>query len=1342
MNNRRAVAAANASRGRMVKQTTPFQEARTVVGDAYRRGTQFISGLLENTIANSATDADIQAQVRQRDNQIASWLPDPVQAVVELTTGREGYRPAAMEQPGALYGIIQAVLPGVDDPNSYGQRSLERVGVAQERTREALGTTQPQDAIDMFLTGAGAMAIPGTAPLRITATSRAGRAAQGAGIVAAELSLPLRNTRYALAGPIAGTLSTGIAEGIEAAGGELPDYTSISDLARSDNSDMQAEQTDAIDQQLLAGIDAPQMDAIDQQLLAPTQTPQVDPVDAMLLANTTPNARESDDSNPLLTALGVGGALLGGAAAARYVRGRIRAGQARIAATDTAERTPIVGTRVRRSKRGSTREQAAQRAAPVTDWFRDVVSPEAAERVQWRADRLTNTSLGPRVANLQSTGRYAGHLQRYTPTAPLAEAITKDLTPEEQQQLYDAVLAARAIDDLEMNGVQTAFTNDYTPAQLRQLVQSVTANPRLLNYYQGIQRVGRDQLQFAVKENLLSPQEAQEWASARPNWTKFNRALQEDRDFAELMSTAYTANRDTLGGASSKTEGGSLQAGAAENPLQALMGNWANLVRMAEVNKWRTEVLEAMDGVKDASGDVAVRSTRYQPGSTRDPNVHVIFRRNGRREAYRVTDPAISMALHIKPRAQAMSMLESMRVFFQQMTTGPIGSIAATGFNVAASPVFDAMSAITTRKPGQVLGPLNNLILAATRGKAHLGVLDPTQPLTSYYGGARYVIDELANITARAFERRLLQNNSMMRDLLGEDGMRTWAQRLRNYYVNSVKGFGDEQGVFSTTLYGSPDPGKPLVHQEHLAPSFTRAQIGKYYRDTAQSEGMIQQALQAGRSTWFAARATPVARTIALINEAMHNGQRYVTLANARYQRGYEQNLDKIVSETRRLGGDQSQHGASTRLNQLEGAVPYAAQSVQAMYEMGRTIRRYPVAAMANYGIALPAMLAVSYLGLIYDDEARERHYARTPEQQARILPMPGGMDMPITPELRPMLFGMRALFDELSGLNDPNGELNWDLIGAFENLVDGDNTLDDEQFYQTLESGMLSSLQETLPVNPLQIPLVQGAFGYAGVDPMTLRHGELRQAYTQRISGIDADKSQIGALTSAQWEAFISGTTGAAGAAMIDIANDFAAVAGDRGMSEGLDAAGRRWQDIQQRRIQNSPLRPLFGQYESMRAISDANWQLYNQRREGMEAAARVMSRDVMAGGATGQTQPLEMPAGTPRPDVVGTAAHTIGLAAQALQSDIRPLQQRMAALGMQAEGIRNAYTMRPEDQNRSVNELNRERQAISLQLLMTIRDREDYIGEVIGDPDFTFDGYDPSDYLIPVRTMAVPSQ
>lgn len=1308
---------------------------------------QLPAGLIQSTVANSALPTDAPGTF----GTIGAGTPYQ-------------YRPAMLDAPAALYGVIHNLIAGPsaspEQPNArtadIGDTALERVNSAADRVNTTLHLENPQNAFQLAMNVAGSMLTPETAPMEVTAASRVGRGLQRARNFAVEAALPLRQTGIANATAVGGTLGVGIREGLDVATGGNPNdnYTSITE-ALGHGTVNQAEQADPFTAPTAQLAGAQQGNGAVDPFTAPASTleagqsglPMSDPFTAPAnqlgqpdaIAATPQDHAEDEHSwlNWRNAALAVGG-LLAGRVLYRYGRDAVRSGQASLA-EQAIDATPIRGIDIRRSRsRGPVRQAAAnavqnvfQQDLPIRNMAEDFLGRDYARNLGYDLDRITNTATGAKVMDLFRTGRAPGVAgSRYAKVAPILDTYGKELIPSEQQVVDDAILAARGLDDREALQTAPSFTN-LTDDQLRATVRRATTDPKLNKYFEFAMRVARDQRDFMVKRGLLTQEVADRWAKARPHWTPFNRSVLHDADMNELLGRQFTANKNSVSAQSATGDAESVQAGATGNPFTGLLDRWANLVRMAEMNDVRSRFLSDLNGLgtNPQTNTAWVRRLPARASTFDDLNTHVVFE-NGQRVAYHVSDPSVSSALHFTPRATLQG-FEIARQIMQNTTTGSLGTLA-NGFAIFKSPFYDSTLGMLNRKPGMRLGTLNEIMLGLSKGNLSAGVADPTVILGGPIGAARYAWDNLKGQIGMTLESEMFRQNSWLKGMLGDRATGALATLFSQAYEDSTKSLMDQLGISSHTMHGSPDPTASITHIQDVAPHFATAAAQQVY-DAVRASGPkpLEQALAMGKNWYAKGRATQIARAYAAVLDAMHNGFSYQALATAKRQKGFDAVMGQRAAEIRRLSADASQHGGSQALNRATSAFMYSNLSLQATYELGKMIRQHPGSFAINLGAMTATLLGLHYLAMQTDPDARQQHTDKSPEQRAASVTTFGGAEVPVDPLARLFIAPQMALFDHLTGVWDQ--QPNASMIDAFNQTLDGSDARDSlnhdewEQFIANMRSN-----------NPFDIngnPITAVAFANAGVDPgMTRFSGQATPPRTQQISGADQDSQQTDALATAYWQNVITSLTGTFGSTMYNIANDtHRSLVGGSSTDDALQRGRERWFDTMQRGA--GAFRPLFGQYQHVISVGDNNWQMYNERRDGVDRALRVYNRDVRTSNTTSMSNPQPLPTDVPLPQFQGTQAATIGFYALMLDRETANMRQQLTALGNQAEAIRNRYVTPREQSNGDLNANTRRRREMALWLLMQTRHTEQVIGQQIGEPDFTFENYDPRQYQRPIQ-------
>jgi hypothetical protein len=399
-------------------------------------------------------------------------------------------------------------------------------------------------------------------------------------------------------------------------------------------------------------------------------------------------------------------------------------------------------------------------------------------------------------------------------------------------------------------------------------------------------------------------------------------------------------------------------------------------------------------------------------------------------------------------------------------------------------------------------------------------------------------------------------------------------------------------------------------------------------------------------------------------------------------------------------------------------------------------IKNNPAALAINYGSILAGLVAWHYGAIATDPEVAKAHAAKSPQQKATSVIGFGGAELPLDPLVRFLFAAPMTILDHATGAHDGNFDKGFlDHINTF---------FDDDVSMESLEHDMSNNMWETFkqnnPFDPMAIPIVGSALAYAGVDTgMTRMSGETTPVREQNISGMGGDGKLTDSMMSAYWQNLIQSVGGTFFRSMAEITNDMYRAWGedapfDKKVQQGYD----RWKDTQAKGAGlATPL--LFGDYEKVKAVGDTNWQMMRDKQEGIDKALKVFDVDLRAEGSTGlgmrTALPMPEEEGVIKPEYQGTQVEVIGSYAKALRKEISVEVGILSALGKQTEKIRNEYLTSPEKKNKKVNDLAEKRKALTLYVLTRTRAYEDLIGQAVGNPDFSFDEYNPQDYAQPMQ-------
>lgn len=1288
-----------------------------------------------------------------RAKQLAAGAAEATIANSSETPGN--YRPAVVDAIPAAVGLVAQLAKGKqfsgdNAAERYINDSVRRANLASQRTNRTLGIDNPKDTNELALRIAGSLAIPspkigavttaleklpyGVAAVRAAtaATKATPKVVRGAAKVAAEIATPLRQTTIGKAGLIGGALTGGLDvlmdQSVDPSTGQRYDGSvrEALGIGEAKPEEVATATPQVSDDPEIAGID----DFMHQQAVQLGDVDEVASIDAAMANEPTEHeATAHEEENKLSrfseAALAIGAVLTGGAVL-KYGGDFLKARSA--AATDAENVLPKFTGKAYRTSRGGVLSKAkarfVQQDEPIRNMAEDFLGRTYAKQWGYRADRMTNVSIGARTKHFFQTGITPTVETRTVKLAPLAEAYAKELDPQEQRLVSDALNAASALDDYRATGVHSALNKDMegnpvTPTQLEALVQTVTSNPKYSKYFNAIQKSYDDLLKYRVLRGRDTHAEYLKLRERRPNYVAMNRNLEGDAPFA-TETRRYSANTDQgLGAARSLEEGGGIQGPTGVgNPFLALFDEWSNEVRRSDLNDLRADFLVNMDasGALNRSGYKIIE--KVTPNRT-DDDIHRV-RINGHEEAYKVRDPEVARALHMSPRA-SIKLLEGLRQVQQSATTGPLASV----FNMFAatkSPIYDAMIANLARPKGVKLGLLNRTMLGG------------------YTGAARYMWDDMRGAMATSLRDAMIRDNSWLKGLLGDKNLDNLATMFENAYENSIKADLDRYGISSATMHGSPDASQLSAGVEQVAPHFAQASQEWIRDDIARAAvngdlGPVKAAIATSKSAYATANASRLARVYGSVIEALHNGVRYSAHAA---NKGSLKNLEKHISDMRRLSADSSQHGGSDTWNRIFGSMMYANLGMQSLYEVGKRAVENPATFLVNVGTTVGTLAAMHYAALGSDPDAMEKHKLKTPQQKAISLTTFGGAEMPLDPVTRLVVAPLFALYDQMSGVN--TGDYNPNFFKVMESWLEGETHPQDEASQEEAKIGLWEAVKANNPIAPSAFPPASIALASAGVDPgMSRMTDETMMEQTQRITGLEDDTRRPDALMSAHMENMITAMLSTAGRSILQMTDDmYRAWGKSHDLSKSIDVGLSRWRDTAQKGA--GLAKPLFGDYPAVESASDTNFQLLREREPGIEQAIKVLNTDVKGEGITGLSprnntgwMPQEQGVAPP-PEIRGTELEYISSMAKLLNDgNLAPHQQILNTLGKQIEGY-NAFYMAPiSDRNVEINKINHERRYQRLFMLNIVKDYEEKISDRIGRP-FTFKDFNPKEYLNPL--------
>lgn len=1310
----------------------------------------------------TASPAVMKARVKQ-------MLAGAAEGTIANSSETPGnYRPAIVDSIPALAGVVASLINRhkdgrPTDGSSYVEQvinnSTRRAQLASERTNQTLGINNPSNTNELGLRVIGGLLIPGpkgTSIVKGLSRSATGlKAVRAAEAVtratpkivrkvtklATEVALPLRQTHVGTAGAVGigmtavldplldGSVdpSTGVKyKGTVREALGMKHQLTLSDLVAGEDGSAPPEAMDDIDNMMMQTAIS-SGDADPDAILAP---PVHDKEVAQVEHDNTLGRYEG-------AALAIGAVTLG-VGMTKYSGDFLKA---RRAASTIPENIPAFTSKQFRKSRLGTADKlitnVAQQDHPIRSMAEDFLGRDYAKKWGYKADRMTNVSIGARTRGLFQTGEMPGTNAKTVKLAPLAEAYAKELTPQEQRLVSDALNGASALDDYKRTGVLASLNRDMdgnpvTAKQLDNLVQGVRSNPKYAKYFEQIQKSYDDLAKFRVLRGRDTMEGYNQLRKDRPNYVAMNRNLERDTDVS-ITSARYSANEDQgLGASRSMEEGGGVQGTTGVgNPFVALFDEWTNEVRRSDLNDLRADFLVNMDasGALNSKGSKIIQAV--SPNAAGD-DIHIV-RINGKQQAFRVSDPHVNKALHMSPRA-SIKILESIRQTNQSMTTGALASVFNM-FTAIKTPIYDTTMGLLIRPKGVKLGLLNEAL--------NTNLPDPTAVVSAYTGAARYLWDDMKGSIATTLRDNVIRDHSWLKSTLGEKNLDNLATVFENAYENSIKADLDRTGITSITMHGSPDASELVSGINQFAPHFADA-AGNILRediDAAKLAGNISgfaATLGKSRSMFGKVKANMLVRAYGNVLESLHNGFRYSAHAA---NKASITDLDKHISDMRRLSADSAQHGGSDLLNQSLGSFAYANLGVQSLYELGRRAAESPTNFLFNVGSTLAVAAGLHYAAIGSDPDAAEKHSKKTPQQKASSLTTFGGNEIPLDPVMRLFASALFPIYDQISGLN--NGKYNPDFFNVMETWLEGDAPQMDEASHKDQSVQLWQAVQDNNPFQPSGFVPGNILMANAGVDVgMSRMTGEAMMEKEQNLTGTEAGTRRPDSLGSAHLENMMTALFSTVGRSLYGMADDMYRAYGkshdiDKSVQVGVD----RWQDTASRGA--GPVHSiLFPNSPTIESAADVNYQLMKSRDVGIEQALKMYQTDVRTGRLTSSFKPKYsefMPAedGVLPPEVNGTEAGYIAEMANQLERQyLSKNRQILGALGEKVEGYNAQYLSKISDRTKAINQINEERRYQRMMMLTTTRQYEEVISQRLGKP-FTFKDFNPKDYLTPLAPV-----
>lgn len=1016
--------------------------------------------------------------------------------------------------------------------------------------------------------------------------------------------------------------------------------------------------------------------------------------------------------------------------------------------TALGEEPQFIGTKYEKSDIGLADRAiggAFEKTRPITTMAERYLGRNMAKKMGFKLDALSNSSIQARFHDWLVTGRAPGTEMKTEKLAAWARTYATELDANEQKRVGDALVAASSLDDHKRTGARASlfedkFGNPTSVADMQALVDSVKQDPKLGKYYNQIQKFYDEKLQYEVARGTMTKADYDEMRKNRPNYVPLQSNLQQQAPYSPF-GQRYSANEESKLARNLDPETGVKGSEGVVNPMSMLFEDWSDAIRRAETNQFRNDFLERMHnaGARKTNGQLVVEKLR--PNATHR-NSHEVNTPTGMVK-YGVNDSELAKSLHLSPR-ETVKGLEEARQMYQNFTTGAV----ATGrnlFGLAAAPIMDSMAASTLAGKSHKVGLANRLFAGG------------------HIGGIRAAGDAMAREFAIKMRTHMIRENSWIKNFIGEKGLDAFTTMLENHYKNTTLASMDQMGITSKAAWGSADPTHVMEGLQGVVPEYARQQAQRSIDDINEaldndSIGAIRGRMSKIGNRWVQAKTLPFIRQYSALLESMHNGARYSAV---RANKGKVKDLDEFISDMRRLSADPSIHGSSKAINYLASSNLYGPISLATMAQVGKRAREDPLNFLRQTTQTGMTAAAMFYLSQYYDQEARDAHAAKSPQQRANKLSLFGGAELPLDQLQRLVLGSVMPITDQISGMN--TGEWNDDFLGSMKKMIEGRGPPVDEKTMKEEELRINEALRANMPTSLLavglnlkpdgsigmdwkpdasSIPPLAGLAALLGLDPgMSTLTGEVVAPRTQEITGMDEGEARPDSLTSAFGETMIRTLFSSAGAGVLDVGNDAWRVLHDKDPDNDKrlgEIVRDQWKEGAQKGA--GPLKGvLFGDRTQLKSAADTNYTLLKDREKGIEAAANVLERDYRTSTHTGASRSgariaRELdPSGTAsRTDIKGTEALRIGSSAKQIMQENIKSKDDITNISKVIASIKASTDKTQEQKNEAINPLVDEIKYRRMMILERVRRHEETISRDIGRP-FSFEDYDPEEYMNP---------
>ncbi len=1254
--------------------------------------------------------AKVKEELKRAGTTASHFISQAILPVVNTTPNTGRYLPAVADMLPGMVGAVRNAF--TDTPKQdYFTRAANRIEGATDRTQEAFGIEDPQGLEQNIasMLGAFVMPTPGKFGPAKTVLGKTGN-------FLAEMAVPLRQGKYIHTVPVAAAFGAGVNAINGTASAETPPSA-----VRAYNGEQDFDELNFTPE--------PQDSELDF-------TPEDRDVHDELSFTPPPAAENVPEPEPLslmdkatIGAVGLGAAVMAAATGRMVVKSltkqKISLAGGDLIGTKYVKQQTGVGTNL---ASGIVQGNQAIRKAV------EVEVPAAAKVINDKLDAVAPASVSMRNSHALHTGETPNSAVNLGPVRSQIEGIAGLLDETEMALLARGLAAKSAINTIKRataagmgnttgpnaKVIMSQFSEkiDGSPQTFQDLeaMAAVLDNdPKLKSVANIVPDIYRKLADYSLDQGLISKSTYDEWIANNPDYVHLSASVMDagDSTFLGIPTSKGYAISDNASKARSLLQGEGVQSGKTSNPIVNLPDQIHHVLREAQLNTMRRDVLEALDGG-------TVYGVKKVPEAAHDT---VTVKVLGKDVHYKVTDNAVRTQLELGPNISQHAFAQAGRAVNSLFVKSTVGRALVPLFS-AVTASYEGFGTMVSRQPGQHIGLINE---ALSKAGLSIGVFDPTAfpVFTVPVGSLRYLWDSGIQQISHELAKSMIDSDSYWAKMIPDDIARQkFADRMMVAYNNSIKASAAREGALSGHIYGQVDDLKPLGGLESQMPGFVH-----YANTQAAAEavsggatflekmyGASSNAAVALNSSWFA-------RGYNTLSNAMRESVRYQLYASNMAKASTPDEVAHLVSQTRRAGGDMAQRGGGEIFNSIADWSTFVNAGIQPLVEMGKLAVKNPAGLAMNLGTVGIGSLMYQYLAAAMDPEVAAEMRNATDQQLASYVYFPGGIKVPMAQEFRPFWGPLVVSMNELTGFND--GDFNPDVIQALRVMSSGG--LDEKTMFgmsQAFDAGIDSAN----PINPANMPVANAGAALLGFDlpmtrfadaPIVIKPADEQGIHNQALGG------RMGKA--------ISALVGASISHHITASVDFANALGQGGdLGEAAKVALGREKDYAA--SGNGPIESLlFKDYDKVISANDSDMQRYYKKADAMANITKVYRENIKYDGKSGMDKRVDelLPSQTIAPEYRNTMLAPVGeeiiklnrvLNRRSPEGD--PPIKRLNALkdiDKAIQDIEKQPTTTAEQKNRQRNDLLDERRELVDRINFHISAAEERIRVRINDPSFS---------------------